>query len=87
MKHLDNLAILLGIYVVVPIALAKYLVGATWTQVGIAYGVHLLFLALIGAGGSTWGEKIGWMLIIGMFTSIPAVPILSLILRVFGIGR
>jgi hypothetical protein len=58
-NQLTNLAIFLGIYFIVPIALAMVLVGANWKQVLIAYGVLLVLLGLIAGGGSTAGEKIG----------------------------
>jgi hypothetical protein len=76
----------LGIYLVVPIALARFMVGATWPQITIAYVVLLLGLALISMGGSTIDEKVGWMLILGMFFAIPGIPILSWMLRKFGVG-
>lgn len=85
-KQLGPLAFMLGVYLVVPIALARLVVGATWPQIAIAYVILLLGLALIGMGGSTIDEMVGWMLILGMFFAIPAVPLLSLILRKLGVG-
>jgi hypothetical protein len=85
-NQLTNLAILLGIYLFVPIALAMVLVGANWKQVLIAYGVLLVPLGLIAGGGSTAGEKIGWLLILGMFTAIPGIPLISLVLKILKIS-
>ena len=79
-------AFFLGVYLVVPIALARLVVGATWPQIAIAYAILLLGLGLISAGGSTIDEKLGWMLILGMFFTIPGIPVLSFILRKAGVG-
>jgi hypothetical protein len=75
-----------AIYLVVPIALARLVVSATWLQIAIAYGVLLLALGLISAGGRTIDEKVGWMLILGLFFTIPGIPVLSLILRRLGVA-
>jgi hypothetical protein len=85
-QQLGPLAFFLGVYLIVPITLARWAVGATWLQIAIAYGVLLLGLGLISAGGRTIDEKAGWMLILGLFFTIPGVPILSLILRKLGVG-
>jgi hypothetical protein len=83
-EQIKNLAIFLGIYFIVPIALAKGLVGANWTQVLIAYGILLFPLGIIAGGGNTIDEKFGWLLILAMFTTIPGIPLISLVLRKFG---
>ena len=85
-NQLGPLAFFLGAYLVVPIGLARFVVGATWTQPAIAYVVLLLGLGLIRAGGKNIDEKVGWMLILGMFFAIPGIPILSFILGKFGVG-
>lgn len=86
MKQLPIVAGMLGIYFIVPIALARLVVGASWPQIAIAYGILCLGLGLIAAGGNTIDEKAGWMLILGMFFTIPAIPILSWILGRLGVG-
>jgi len=85
-NQLGPIAGFLAIYLVVPIALARFVVSATWLQIAIAYGVLLLALGLISAGGRTIDEKVGWMLILGLFFTIPGIPVLSLILRRLGVG-
>jgi len=85
-KQLGPLVFFLGVYLVVPITLARLIVGATWLQIAIAYVILVLGLGLISMGGSTIDEKVGWMLILGMFFAIPGIPILSLILRKLGVG-
>jgi hypothetical protein len=74
------------VYLIVPITLARFVVSATWLQIAIAYGVLLLGLGLISAGGRNIDEKVGWMLILGLFFAIPGIPILSLIIRKLGVG-
>ena len=85
-NQLGPIAGFLAIYLVVPIALARLVVSPTWLQIAIAYGVLLLALGLISAGGRTIDEKVGWMLILGLFFTIPGIPVLSLILRRLGVG-
>ena len=85
-NQLGPLAFFLGVYLVVPIALARFVVGATWLQIAIAYGVLLLGLGLISAGGRNIDERVGWMLILGMFFAVPGIPILSVIIRTLGFG-
>ena len=85
-NQLGPIAGFLAIYLVVPIALARLVVSPTWLQIAIAYGVLLLALGIISAGGRTIDEKVGWMLILGLFFTIPGIPVLSLILRRLGVG-
>lgn len=85
-NQLGPIAGFLAIYLVVPIALARFVVSATWLQIAITYGVLLLALGLISAGGRTIDEKVGWMLTLGLFFTIPGIPVLSLILRRLGVG-
>lgn len=85
-NQLGPLAFALGVYLIVPIGLARFVVGATWTQIAIAYGVLLVGLGLISAGGKNIDEKVGWMLILGMFFATPGIPILSFLFGKFGIG-
>jgi multidrug transporter EmrE-like cation transporter len=73
----------LSLYFFVPILLAKLLLGASWREVGMAYGVWTAGLFVFGVSQSKdWGERLGWPMIIGMFLSIPAIPILVHVLRV-----
>jgi len=85
-NQLGPLALFLGVYIIVPITLARFIVSASWLQIAIAYGVLLSGLGLISAGGRTIDEKVGWMLILGLFFAIPGIPILSFILRKLGVG-
>ena len=67
---------------IAPIALARLVVRADWKVIRNAcilwYG--LLFLAFAGFKSA---EHFGWVLIFAMFYSIPAVPLLSLILKLW----
>ncbi len=68
--------------VILPIALARLIVRADWKVIRNAcivwYG--LLFL---GFAGFKSAEHFGWVLIFAMFFSIPAVPLISLILKLW----
>lgn len=68
--------------VIVPIALARLIVRADWKVIRNAcllwYG--LLFFGLAGFRSA---EHFGWVLILAMFFSIPAVPLFSLILKLW----
>lgn len=84
---IGSIVFMLFLYFGVPIFLAKIVVGAGWIQILIAYGIFyaLLFLVLV-PGSPNRTEGIGWMFIMAMFLTIPAVPILSIILRVFKVA-
>ncbi len=80
MDQLPGIFVYLCVAFGVPIALARFIVRADWRTVRnssiIWYG--FLLLAFDGLGSQ---EGFGWALIFAMFLSIPAVPIIALILR------
>lgn len=77
---------LLALYFFVPIFLAKVVLGARWKSILIAYGIWFAGLLVFGMTSSgTLGEALGWPLILGMFLTIPALPVLVLMLRIAGI--
>jgi hypothetical protein len=81
------IAFMLVLYFVAPIFLAKMVVGASWMQILIAYAVFYAVLFLVLVPGSPRAEEgIGWMFIMAMFLTIPAVPILCILLRVFKVA-
>ena len=69
---------------VVPTLISRFVIGGEWRQVGTAYAIWfgLLFLTLVVPGSGKLTEKFGWMLIMSMFLSIVAVPVLTLIQRI-----
>ena len=76
----------LGAYFVVPMFIAKAPMGASWKSILIAYGIWIALLAGFGLTSTrTWGEAIGWPLIMGMFLTIPAIVVIVLVLRAAGI--
>ena len=83
---LGPVAFMLGLYFVVPILLAKVL-RASWRAVGIAYPIWFGLLALFGlstlGGGASLDESVGWPIIMGMFLTIPAVPVIVVVLKLF----
>ena len=69
----------------VPMALAS-LVAASWPDIAIAYAIWfgllgLWTLQMLQVKGISKGEAAGWPIIIGMFLTMGAVPIITLALR------
>jgi hypothetical protein len=72
-----------GLVVVAPALLAKYIVGASWLQVACAYFCWIVVLCiLLGGHGVSKDETIGWTLIMTMFFGWLGVPISALVIRV-----
>ena len=84
-RNLESAAFMAAIFLAVPISIAREVVEASWAQIGVSYAILYAALGLIGLGGSTVGEKVGWVMILGMFFTIPGVPILCLVLDSFGL--
>ena len=75
--------LVLGLLVILPAILARYLVGAGWLQLPLAFLLWFLTLwLLLGGTANSRDEGLGWTLIMGMFFSWAGVPIAALILRV-----
>ena len=73
---------------VLPVMLARMLIGATWPQVGIAYMVWLvgIFILIGGLGKKTRkNEALGFTMIFAMFTLWAGVPLTALVLRLLGL--
>jgi hypothetical protein len=82
MDQLPSLLAYLSVSLLVPVFLARALVRADWRTVRNACIVWYGFLLLaFGALGSQ--EGFGWALIFAMFWSIPAVPIIALVMKVW----
>jgi hypothetical protein len=72
----------LGLIVLAPAAIAKFIVGATWLQVACAFGLWFVGLCiLLGGNGVSRDEAIGWTLIMSMFFGWLGVPISAVIIR------
>ena len=83
MKDWPVLVFLAGLYFIIPAALGRW-VGGSWANIALAFGVWTVILLLFGmSSGSTWGEKLGWPLIFGMFFSIPVIPLITWIIGKF----
>lgn len=85
-RQAGGLVVFAAIYFVIPIELARSAIGANWQQIGISYAVLYGVIGLVGLGGHTSGEKIGWIMILGMFFTIPGIPVLCLLLKGFGVA-
>ncbi|MBX7495407.1 hypothetical protein K3172_06005 [Qipengyuania sp. 6B39] len=73
---------------VLPISLARLLIGASWPQIGIAYLVWLagIFILIGGLGKRTRkNEALGFTMIFAMFTLWAGVPLAALALRLLGL--
>ncbi len=70
------------LYFVAPVALARVLLRASWRSVLIAYAIWYGALFLFGLSAAPRvAEALGWMMILAMFLTIPAVPVIVLLLR------
>lgn len=75
------LALMLGAYIVIPALLARFLIGARWLQVVIAFPVFWLALFLVLGFGRIDEEVFGWTFIMAMFSSWLGVPLAALFVR------
>jgi len=83
---MGSVVFLLCLYFVVPIFLGKVVLGASAQAILIAYGIWFGGLLLWGFSATTnVGEAIGWPLIMGMFLTIPAIPVIVGALRMAGL--
>ena len=63
-----------------PGILARFVVGASWLQVGWAFVVWTIMLALLLGPGSR-DETIGWTIIVSMFIGWLGIPIVAWVLK------
>jgi len=69
-----------------PLFLARFMVGATWLQVGCAFGVYFLALFMVlGGGKASAAEAFGFTLILSIFFAWAGVPIAALMLRLLNL--
>lgn len=78
-------AFLLFLFFGLPTALAS-VVATSWRAILIAYAIWFGLLGLLMVQGLlsrrvTKGEAVGWPLLTGMFLTMAAVPVLTLVLR------
>ncbi|MBL8228520.1 MAG: hypothetical protein JNL98_08585 [Bryobacterales bacterium] len=74
--------IMLSLYTLAPVLIARYLVRGTWLQVLQAYGLWIATLLVLGFMiGGPHGAGYAWALLIAMFTTVFGVPIFTGILR------
>lgn len=86
MKDWTGTFFILCLYLFIPIFLAKVPIGASWKAILIAYGVWIGLLLAFGFSSSkTIGEALGWPMILGMFFTIPAIPAIVFLLRLWGV--
>lgn len=79
---MNGLVFLLGAYFAVPIVLTVVLVRPEPFILFLAYAVWIGLLTFFGLlSGGTSGEKFGWPLIMGLFFTTPAIPIISLVFK------
>lgn len=83
MQHIGFILFYLCAAIFVPILLARFVMRADWRTIRNAcflwYGVLVLPGALTASS-----ETLGWAVILAMYLSIPVVPVLSLILKLWG---
>ena len=81
--------ILLGAYILVPVAIAWLIVRADFRTIAKAYGIWIgFFVIAFGLLSSTsFSEGIGWALIIAMFYTAPVIPVLCLFMNIWTWAR
>jgi hypothetical protein len=91
-KRVDPAAIafMLFLFFGLPTALAS-VVATSWRTILIAYAIWFGLLGLFVLQGLmsrrvTTGEAVGWPIIAGMFLTMAAVPVLTLVLRLTGLA-
>jgi len=86
MRNIPGVLMVFAAILVIPALIARFVVGGDWRQVGAAYLIWfaLLFCVLFVPGKGQYEEKFGWMIIMSMFLSILAVPVITLIQRIGG---
>lgn len=84
MARLLEVFALLGLYVIIPTLIARLLLRADGRLVLRAYGIWavILFGAFLAMTRSL-EQGLGWAFIFGLFWTIPAIPILVLMLRLW----
>jgi hypothetical protein len=79
----------LGLWFLVPIFLTRIVIGADWGTIAIAYLVWLAMLAAFAGlnlmSGIRLDESVGWPVIMSMFLTIPAIPVIAVIMRWTGL--
>ena len=65
-----------------PVFLARIVFGASWRAIRIAYAIYLgmILVAVVGSLGNA-AETAGWMLILAIFRTTPAIPGLTVMLK------
>nr|WP_314442966.1 hypothetical protein [uncultured Sphingomonas sp.] len=77
---------LLGMTIVGPALIARFIIRATWLQVGCAFLLWFVLLSIyIGGPSLTGAEWFGWTFILSMFFAIGGVPICAIIVRVLNL--
>lgn len=72
-------------YFVLPVLVARFLFRGRWIELLQAYCIWIALLMAFGfTQGSTRGEGYGWALIIALFSTVFAIPILVLLLKLRG---
>lgn len=87
---LSGAAFMLVLFFALPIGLAS-VTGASWRAIALAYAIWFGLLGLLIVQGLlsrrvTTGEAVGWPFLTGMFLTMGAVPVLSLIVRLTGLA-
>ncbi len=69
-------------YFIVPVLVGKLVCRGSWMQILQAYGVWLVILVLFAlTSAERFSEGFGWSLILALFTTVFAIPVLVLLLK------
>lgn len=82
MSDPTGLVAVIAFVLIIPLGIARAVVKASWKQCLAALGVLWVLLLWFGlASSGSWGERLGWPLILSLFFSIPLVPFFAWILK------
>lgn len=71
-------------YFVAPVLVARYLFRGRWIEILQAYCIWIALLMVFGlTQGSSLDEGYGWALIIALFSTVFAIPVLVLLLKLW----
>ena len=78
------ISLIAGGFVLGPL-LSRLVVRASWPSIGVACCIWLVLLAVIAFGGrGIRAEAIGWAIIFATFLTLPAIVVISTLLKLLG---
>ncbi|MGE0769219.1 MAG: hypothetical protein AB7L90_22470 [Hyphomicrobiaceae bacterium] len=80
--HMAEYLFVFGFYIFLPTAFARHVLLADWNLILRAYGLWFAILATVAVSHSGGIEEgTGWALILASFSTIPAIAVLIVLIR------